>query len=152
MFELMQSLTVEATEGTGRGRAHISAGHPFLADHFPGAPVLPGSLQLELCAQVAGPVAEEVTVLRHGLERWSFLGLVRNAAFLEPVFLPAVVVITALVQRAEPSSVAVSVQLEREGRLACRAEMVMALREAEPGWAEALGGYRERLARWKAAP
>ncbi len=100
---------------------------PFLADHFVGAPVLPGSLQIELCAQIAGPLAEEVTALQHATERWAFLGLVRHAAFLEPAVLPARLVISAQVKRAEPSSVAVATSLAREdGEMLCRAELVMA--------------------------
>ena len=154
MFELVGSLAVDAAAGTAEGRATVPADHPAfpcLIDHFPGAPVLPGSLQLELCAQVAGPLAEEVTALRHSLERWAFLGLVRNAAFLERVDLPASLRVSARVRRAEPSSVAVTVSLAREGGAQlCRAELVMTLREADPTWAEAIRGYRERLAAWKA--
>jgi 3-hydroxymyristoyl/3-hydroxydecanoyl-(acyl carrier protein) dehydratase len=152
MFELMEALAVDATAGVARGRARVPADHPFLADHFPGAPVLPGSLQIELCAQVAGPLAEEVTMLARGLERWSFLGLVRNAAFLEPVPLPAAVIVTATVKREETASVAVAVEVSRDGRPSARAELVMVLREAEPGWDDAIRRYRERLARWKAQP
>jgi 3-hydroxymyristoyl/3-hydroxydecanoyl-(acyl carrier protein) dehydratase len=151
MFELIRSLAVDAADGSAEGRATVPADHPFLVDHFPGAPILPGSLQIELCAQVAAPLAEEVTALRHGLERWAFLGLVRNAAFLERADLPASLRVAARVRRAEPSSVAVTVTLAREGgALLCRAELVMTLREADPGWTEAIGRYRERLAIWKA--
>ena len=117
MFELMESLTVDAAGGAASGRATVPIDHPsfpFLADHFVGAPVLPGSLQIELCAQIAGPLAEEVTALQHGTERWAFLGLVRHAAFLEPAVLPARLVISAQVKRAEPSNVAVATSLARE--------------------------------------
>jgi 3-hydroxymyristoyl/3-hydroxydecanoyl-(acyl carrier protein) dehydratase len=154
MFELMESLTVDATGSVASGRAVVPVDHPsfpFLADHFIGAPVFPGSLQIELCAQIAGPLAEEVTALHHGTERWAFLGLVRHAAFLEPAVLPARLVISARVKRAEPSSVAVTASLAREnGEMLCRAELVMALREADSTWADAIHRYRERLASWKA--
>jgi 3-hydroxymyristoyl/3-hydroxydecanoyl-(acyl carrier protein) dehydratase len=154
MFELMEALTVDAALGTASGRATIPTNHPsfpFLADHFVGAPVLPGSLQIELCAQVAGPLAEEVTALQHATERWAFLGLVRHAAFLEPAVLPARLVISAQVKRAEPSSVAVATSLARDnGEILCRAELVMALREADATWAEAIRRYRARVAAWKA--
>lgn len=154
MFELMESLTVDATGGAASGHAFVPVGHPsfpFLADHFVGAPVLPGSLQIELCAQIAGPLAEEVTALHHGTERWAFLALVRHAAFLEPAILPARLVISARVKRAEPSSVAVTTSMARDnGEMLCRAELVMALRQADATWAEAIRRYRERVAAWKA--
>ncbi len=154
MFELMESLTVDAALGTASGRATIPIDHPsfpFLTDHFVGAPVLPGSLQIELCAQVAGPLAEEVSALQQASERWAFLALVRHAAFLEPTVLPARLVISAQVKRAEPSSVAVATSLAREnGQILCRAELVMALRKADATWAEAIRRYRARVAAWKA--
>ena len=154
MFELMESLTVDASSGAASGHAIIPINHPsfpFLADHFVGAPVLPGSLQIELCAQVAGPLAEEVTALHHATERWAFLGLVRHAAFLEPAVLPARLMISAQVKRAEPSSVALAASVTREnGEILCRAELVMALREADATWAEAIRRYRARVAAWKA--
>ena len=33
------------------GRVQLEAGHPLLADHFPGAPVAPGSLIVEFFAE-----------------------------------------------------------------------------------------------------
>lgn len=154
MFELMESLTVDAAGGVASGRATVPIDHPsfpFLADHFVGAPVLPGSLQIELCAQVAGPLTEEVTALHHATERWAFLALVRHAAFLEPAVLPARLVISAQVKRAELSNVAVATSIAREtGEMLCRAELVMALREADATWVEAIRRYRERVAAWKA--
>ena len=149
----MESLTVDAAGGVASGRAAVPVDHPsfpFLADHFVGAPVLPGSIQIQLCAQIAGPLAEEVTSLQHATERWAFLGLVRHAAFLEPAVLPARLVISAQVKRAEPSSVVVATSLGREtGEILCRAELVMALREADASWAEAIRRYRARVAAWK---
>jgi 3-hydroxymyristoyl/3-hydroxydecanoyl-(acyl carrier protein) dehydratase len=154
MFELMESIAVDAAGGVASGRAEVPIDHPsfaFLADHFVGAPVLPGSLQIELCAQIAGPLAEEVTALHHGTERWAFLGLVRHATFLEPAVLSARLVISAHVKRAEPSNVAVTASLARaNGETLCRAELVMALRAADATWAEAIRRYRERVAAWKA--
>jgi hypothetical protein len=55
------------------------------------------------------------------------------------------------VKRAEMSNVAVTTSLARhDGTPLCRAELVMALREANATWADATRKYRERLARWKA--
>jgi 3-hydroxyacyl-[acyl-carrier-protein] dehydratase len=150
MFELMESLSLDGPAGVARGRARVPLDHPFLADHFPGVPILPGSLQIELCAQIAGPLAEAVIALRHGLERWSFLGMVRNATFHAPAHLPASLEITVEARRAEPTRVELAASLTRDdGLMLCRVELVMMMRDAEPTWSEAIGRYRERIAAWK---
>jgi 3-hydroxymyristoyl/3-hydroxydecanoyl-(acyl carrier protein) dehydratase len=145
MFELIESATFDAT--TARGRARIPAELPWLADHFPGVPVLPGSVQLELCAQLAGPLAERAVSVEHGVERWAFLGMVRHAVFHAVAPLPAELELTAELRRVEPSSVVVAVTAS-SGELLCRAELVMVLREPEPAWAAAIAAARERVARW----
>ena len=133
-----------------RGRPRTRTSRPicaFLADHFPGVPVLPGSLQLELCAQIAGPLAERA----RGDDRWAFLGMVRNATFHAVAALPADLEITAELRRVEPSSVVVAVTASRGETLCCRAELVMMMREAEPEWAAAIASARARAARWSIA-
>ena len=66
MFELLRTLSIDAGAGRATGEAFIPAGHPLFADHFPAHAILPGTLAMELAAQVAGPLAEEVVALRHG--------------------------------------------------------------------------------------
>ena len=97
MFEWIRSARFEAA--TARGVAMIPGDAPSLADHFPGSPVLPGSLQIELCAQIAGPLAERALLAQQQLERWAFLGMVRNAVFQRPVPLPTELVINAELRR-----------------------------------------------------
>ena len=89
MFEWLESLAIDAAEAKAAAEARVPGDHPFLADHFPGRPLLPGSLQIELCAQVAGPLVEELVAHRDGAARFAFLGMVRNATFHAPVALPA---------------------------------------------------------------
>jgi 3-hydroxymyristoyl/3-hydroxydecanoyl-(acyl carrier protein) dehydratase len=163
MFELVRSIRFE--EARAVGRAHVPADLAMLADHFPGVPVLPGSLQLELCAQIAGPLAEQALVARHGLERWAFLAMVRHATFHAVAYLPIDLAITAELRRIEPTTVVVAVTAaavgpagrqdvgQAEGRgdeRLCRAELVMAMREAEATWTEAIAGARARVAAWRA--
>jgi 3-hydroxyacyl-[acyl-carrier-protein] dehydratase len=150
MFELVQSLTVDAAAGVASGRARIGDDLPFLIDHFPGHPILPGSLAIELLAQIAGPLAEEVDRRERGAERWSFLGMVRNATFHAPARLPATLDLEARIQRAQSSGVLVAASARGADRtLLCRAELVMMLRDADPDWTDAIAAYRARLARWK---
>ena len=151
MFEWLESLAIHAAEAKAKAAARIPADHPFLADHFPGVPILPGSLQIELGAQVAGALAEEIVVHRDGTPRWSFLGMVRHATFHVPVSLPARPMISARAERIERDSVVVHTELyPSAGELACRAALVMVLLPAQPGWEEAQKRHRARIAQLKA--
>jgi hypothetical protein len=114
-------------------------------------PLLPGSFLLELAAQVAGPLCEEVTLVRHGLERGAVLGMVRRAVFLRPCFLPATVQLTAQVRHAHPGRVTAATVATVRDAVAFRAELVMAMLDVPPEWSGVLEGRHERLARWKAS-
>jgi 3-hydroxymyristoyl/3-hydroxydecanoyl-(acyl carrier protein) dehydratase len=151
MFEMMRSIITDTESGLARGTAIIPADCPLFADHFPGTPLLPGSMLIELAAQVAGPLAEETVRARLGLERWAMLGMIRDAKFLRHTRLPAELLITAELRRVEASTVAVQVAAQVDEREVLRAELWMMMLEATPEWAEAIAARRERVARWKGA-
>ena len=151
MFELMRSLTIDAENGRASGVAFVPANHPLFADHFPGRALLPGTLILELAAQVAGPLAEEFAKTQMELERWSILGMVRDARFLQPVFLPASLEITATVSRSQSSNISASVIVAVDGERVMQAELVMMMLEASAEWSAAIEARNDRLARWKGA-
>lgn len=151
MFEWLESLRIDAAAGAAEARAHVPDAHPFFADHFPGHPILPGSLQIELAAQLAGALAEEIVAHRDATPRWSFLGMVRHATFHVPVSLPARPTILARAERIERDSVVVNAEIfPSPGELACRAALVMVLLPAQPGWDEAQERHRARIAQLKA--
>ena len=149
MFELIKSISIDAATGMASGEAIVPAGHPLFADHFPGAPLLPGSLLIELAAQIAGPLAEQVTKLRLEVERWSLLGMIRDARFLLPVMLPAALLFSAEVRRFESSNITLRVAANSLGQLVMTAELVMMMLEAAPEWDAAIRAGQQRLASWK---
>jgi 3-hydroxymyristoyl/3-hydroxydecanoyl-(acyl carrier protein) dehydratase len=154
MFELLCSLSVDAAAGRATGEAFVPAGHPLFADHFPAHSTLPGTLAVELAAQVAGPLAEEVTPLRHGRqgrERYAVLGMIRSAKFLHPVPLPARLELAAEVRRSDPSQVTVAVAARVGETQVLRGELLLAMVEATGEWSAARELRDQRVARWKRA-
>ena len=151
MFELIRTLRIDADSDAAVGEAVVPADHPIFADHFPDVPLLPGSLLLELAAQVAGPLCEEVTSLRFGVARGAVLGMVRRAVFGRPCFLPAAVRITARVRAADSTRVTAAVFAAVGDAVVLRAELVMAMIDVPPEWSGVMAGRHARLARWKAS-
>jgi 3-hydroxymyristoyl/3-hydroxydecanoyl-(acyl carrier protein) dehydratase len=155
MFELITSARFGVDHAVGR--AHVGADWPPVADHFRGAPVLPGSVQIELCAQIAGPLAERALKAHHGVERWAFLAMVRSAMFQLPVHLPATLELRAALTRysvdpvagGPPSHKTAKVEATLGGEEMCRAELVFMMVAADATWAAAIADARARVARWE---
>ncbi|HET6972513.1 MAG TPA: 3-hydroxyacyl-ACP dehydratase FabZ family protein [Pyrinomonadaceae bacterium] len=151
MFELIRSISIDVEKGRASGEATVPADHPLFADHFPGYPLLPGSLVIELAAQVCGPLAEEYARTTSEDEHWAILGMVRDARFLRPAFLPATLVINAEISRSQPSSISMNVTVTSDDERIMQAELVLMLLEAAPEWSAAIEERNNRLARWKEA-
>jgi 3-hydroxymyristoyl/3-hydroxydecanoyl-(acyl carrier protein) dehydratase len=149
MFELVRAATFTPTKGSAL--AEVPADHPFLVDHFPGMPVLPASLLVELCGQIVSPLASLAVLKRHGRERLAFLSLVRDASFPTLVSLPARLDINAELKQVLEANVAAAVTVSCGGTLVCRAELVMAMQAPQPGWTAAIEAARARVATWQEA-
>lgn len=142
-------MRIDVENGCASAEAFVAADHPLFADHFPGSPLLPGSLMIELAAQLSGPLAEEFAKLRMGNERWAILGMVRDARFLNPVFLPATANISAEVVRSDASSINTNVFVEVNGERVMQAQLVMMMIETSTDLAQAIEARNNRLASWK---
>lgn len=151
MFELMRSIRIDAEGGRAAGEAFVPADHPLFADHFPDKPLLPGSIVLELAAQVSGLLVEEYAKTQTGIDRWAILGMVRDARFLRPVFLPATLEITAEIIRSQTSNINTGVTVTLDGERIMQGELVMMLLESVPEWSAAIEARNNRLARWSKA-
>ena len=132
MFELIKSISIDAEKGSATGEAFVPADHPLFADHFPDKPLLPGSFVLELAAQVSGLLVEEFAKTQMGVERWAILGMVRDARFMRPVFLPATLNIDAEIVRSQASNINTSVTVTLNGERIMQGELVLMLLESIP--------------------
>lgn len=151
MFELIRSICLDVKNRCASAEAFVPDSHPLFADHFPLSKVLPGSLILELAAQVSGPLAEEWARSELGIERWAILGMVRDARFLRPVYLPATVTLNAEISRSQPSTINTNVSAAINGERVMQAELVMMMVESSGEWTEAIAERNARLARWQEA-
>jgi 3-hydroxymyristoyl/3-hydroxydecanoyl-(acyl carrier protein) dehydratase len=151
MFELIRSMRIDAANGQASAEAFVPADDLLFADHFPGAPLLPGSLILELAAQVAGPLSEQFAKTELGIERWAILGMVRDARFLHPVFLPATLDLSAEIARSQSSVINANVTVVVNGERVMQAQLVMMMLESSTEWEKAIEARNNRLARWTEA-
>ena len=146
MFEFVRAIRIDRDDGVASGRAHVPADHPLFSDHFPGAPYLPGSLAIELAAQIAGPLAEAGTD-----GRFAFLGMVRGAKFTAPVELPAAIAIDARLVSEREGAAVVRVRLEVAEAVVATVEVVMMLITLADAHDGAVSERNARLTAWKQA-
>ena len=75
-------LKMDVEEGTITGLKNLSMNEEFFQGHFPGNPVMPGVLQMEAMAQVAGVL---LIRLFGGAGTISYFAAIDNARFRKPV-------------------------------------------------------------------
>jgi 3-hydroxymyristoyl/3-hydroxydecanoyl-(acyl carrier protein) dehydratase len=149
LFEFIQSISINVEERKSCGVAYVPDDIPLFQDHFPGVPILPGTFLIELATQVAGLLAEEVSKKQFGMEKWALLGMIRYAKLLEPVHLPATLMIMSDLKRLELSNALLTVQASQNECKKLQAEVVMMMTDSSPDWEKAIEARHHRLKRWR---
>jgi len=147
MFEFLRAVEIDAEAGSAKGEAVLDAGVALLRDHFHDQTLLPGSWLVEMGAQVAGLLCEEVFQREGGERRFAILGMIRNATFPRPTLLPARLEIAAEILRKEEGYCLSRVTALVEGEAHMRAELVMTMNDSRDDWGPALEARAERLQR-----
>ena len=93
---------------------------PYFADHFPGFPVVPGVLLVEMMAQTAGKCLDSADRARGK----AMLAQIRSAKFLRWVQPPATITISATINSSQPAVATATCHVEVEKIVVARAELL----------------------------
>jgi len=80
-WKLIDSITEITPHERAQGTIQLDEDLPLFADHFPGFPVIPGVLLVEMLAQLAGKLLEVSVFLERGVWIFPILSIVREAKF-----------------------------------------------------------------------
>lgn len=114
---------LELVPGTRvRAARRIDPNDDYFADHFPGHPIVPGVLLVEMIAQAAG----KCLMAALPGDKWPVLMQVRQASFRRPVGPGADVVIDAAVESLTPSTASARGTITVDGAVAADATVLFA--------------------------
>lgn len=148
MFDWINKLHIDVVSKMSLAIAEIPDDEPILADHFPGQPMFPGSLLIELAAQASGPLAEAVAA-EQGHDLRALLGMVRDIKFLYPVYLPAKIYVQSKIRRLNARQAQAKVLARVGEQEVLKGVVTMVFIPAHKASAEAELARAERLRRWK---
>ena len=119
MIDIVEALDLDA--GTIRMVSELPTESPVFDGHFPGYPMLPGVLMLEIMSHAAGYILYQ----RHRRERFVFLGSVRRARFRRFVEPGATIVAEATITHDGSGFYVAEGRLVVDGTLAADCEIVL---------------------------
>lgn len=129
---------LDVTPGkTIRGIKHVSPDEDYFRDHFPGFPVVPGVLLVEMMAQTAGKCLD----MENPIRGKSMLGRVTNANFRSWVGPGATAIIFGEIQASQPEFATARCWVEVEQRKVASAEFLFTF---VPG-AKFASDYRDQV-------
>ncbi len=78
-------LTLDPARGSARGIKAVALSDDVFGEHFPGSPVMPGTLMLEGMAQLAGVLAEAIVKQQGRTDLMAVLSMVDRGRFRQVV-------------------------------------------------------------------
>lgn len=126
-WEIIDTFEVLKRHGSSRARKLFSGKEDFFAENFPGRPVLPECLFIEMIAQTGGVLFG----LGLDFKKEVILAKIGKAAFKAPVSPPCEFIIEAEIREEREEGALIFGAVKQEGREVASAEII--LMTVEPG-------------------
>ena len=122
----------ELTPGVrAEGRKGVASSEDYFQDHFPDFPVLPGVIQIEALAQLAGKLVEVTTYDQKGRWVWPILSMIRKAKFRRFVRPGDPLKLTAELTQIREESAVCDVYTSVDGKRMAEAQIVFVFNVAD---------------------
>ena len=126
-------LAFDTGAGTLTALKNVTINEPFFTGHFPDVPVMPGVLILEAMAQAAGLLAVQISGMTAEGGGILYFAGIDHARFKRPVGPGDQLQIHAKLVKNKRDIWKFEARAEVDGKLACSAEMMCALRNVNAG-------------------